>query len=87
MEELISKLGLKMEFGPSYSPWLNRINERNHYSCDVINSKIIAEDKKISLQEAVNMAAWTHNTKVNVHGFSPLQLVTSKSVVFPQITT
>ena len=27
MIELMSKLGLKIEFGPTYSPWSNAINE------------------------------------------------------------
>ena len=29
------------------------------------------EDRKLTLQEAVNMASRTHNTNVNVLGFSP----------------
>ena len=45
------------------------------------------EDKKIGLQEAVTMLAWTHNMNVNVLGYSPLQLVTGKSIVFPGLTT
>ena len=45
------------------------------------------EDKKIVLQEAVTMSAWTHNTNVNVLGYSPLQLMTKKSIVFPSLTT
>ena len=45
------------------------------------------EDSKISLQDAVNMSAWTHNTNVNTLGFTPLQLVTGKNVVFPGIST
>ena len=45
------------------------------------------EDKKITLQDAVDMAAWTHNTNVNILGFTPLQLVTGKNVVFPGIST
>ena len=45
------------------------------------------DDKKIGLQEAVNMLAWTHNTNVTVRGYSPMQLVTGKSIVFPGITT
>ena len=87
MEEFVNKMGLKIEFGPAYSPWSNGVNERNHYSCDVVVRKIMAEDKKILLQEAVNMAAWTHNTNVNVLGYTPLQLVTSKSIVFPGLST
>ena len=45
------------------------------------------EDKKITLQEAVSMASWTHKTNMNVLGFSPLQLMTGKNVVFPGITS
>ena len=45
------------------------------------------EDKKITLQEAVSMASWTHNTNVNVLGFSPMQLVMGNNVVFPGIAT
>ena len=44
-------------------------------------------DKKIKMNEAVMMAAWTHNTNVNVHGQTPLHLVTGKSVIYPGLTT
>ena len=87
MEELSNKLGLKIEFTPAYSPWSNRANERNHYSCDVIIRKIMEEDKKIVLQEAVTMSAWTHNTNMNILGYSPLQLMTGKSIMFPGLMT
>ena len=83
----MNKLGLQIEFTPAYSPWSNGANERNHYSCDVIVRKIMEEDKKMVLQEAVTMAAWTHNTNVNKLGYSPLQLVTGKSIVLPGLTT
>ena len=33
------------------------------------------------------MAAWTHNTNMNIHGQKPLQFVTGTSVVFPGMTT
>ena len=68
MEEFMNKLGLKIDFTPSHSPWANGVNERNHYSCDVIVQRVMEEDHKIGLQEAVTMAAWTHNTNVNVLG-------------------
>ena len=64
LEELVSKLGIKVEFTPSYSPWSNGVNEQNHYSCDVAMKKIMEEDRKIQMKEAVMMAAWTHNTNV-----------------------
>ena len=87
MEEFVNKLGLEIKFTPAYSPWSNGVNERNHYNCDVIVRKIMDEDKKISLSEAVDMSSWTHNTNVNVFGFQPLQLVTGKSVMIPGLTT
>ena len=83
MEEFVNKLGIKIDFTPAFSPWSNGVNERNHYSCDVIVKKAMEEDKKLRLQTVVNMASWTHNTNVNVLGFSPLQLVTGKSIVLP----
>ena len=39
------------------------------------------------LQEAINMASWTHNTNINVLGYSPLQLVTEKSITLPGVTS
>ena len=30
MDELVSKLGISISYGPAYSPWSNGINERNH---------------------------------------------------------
>ena len=52
----------------------------------MIVRKMMDEDKKIGLGEAVDMASWTHNTNMNVLGFQPLQLVTGKSVMIPGLT-
>merc|ERR1712030_9929 len=65
LDELTSKLGLSVKFGPSYSPWSNGINERNHASADITIKKLM-EEKKMPLTDAlVKAAAWTHNTLVN----------------------
>ena len=87
MEELVNKLGLKIEFTPGFSPWSNGDNERNHYSCNLIIKKVMEEDRSIMLQEAVNLASWTHNTIINVLGYSPLQLVTGKNITQPGLTS
>ena len=42
MDELIARLGITIRHGPAFSPWSNRINERNHASCD-ITVKILME--------------------------------------------
>ena len=41
LDELTSKLGLTVKFGPSYSPWSNGINEINHASADITIIKLI----------------------------------------------
>jgi len=59
MDELVSKLGISISYGPAYSPWSNAINERNHASCDLTIKKLM-EDKKIGLTDVlVKTAAWT----------------------------
>ena len=45
------------------------------------------EDKKITLQEAVSMVSWMHNTNVNILGFSPIILITGKNIILPGLTT
>ena len=85
MEEFVSKLGMKIEFSPSYSPWSNGLNERNHYSADRIVRKLM--DEGVSLELAVSRACWTHNTNIMVNGYNPLTLMTGKSVVIPGIST
>ena len=49
----MSKLGIKIEFSPSYSPWSNGLNERNHHSADRIVKKLM-DEKDILLEEAVS---------------------------------
>ena len=46
------------------------------------------EEKRTALSDSlVKAAAWTHNTSINKLGYSPLQLVTGKSVTLPGLTT
>ena len=87
LDELTSKLGLKVKFGPSFSPWSNGINERNHASPDTTIKKLIEEHKTPLTDSLVKAAAWTHNTSKNKLGYSPLQLVTGQAVMIPGLTT
>lgn len=54
LDELMSKLSLTVKFGPSYSPWSNGINKRNHASEDITIRKMM-EDKKTLLTEACGL--------------------------------
>ena len=86
LDELTSRLGLTVRFGPSYSPWLNGLNEQNHASADITIKKLM-EEQKVSLSDSlVKAAVWTHNTSVNKLGYSPLQLVTGQAVIVPGLT-
>ena len=87
MEEFVSKLGIKIEFRPSYSPWSNGLNERNHYSADRIVRKLMDENQGMLLEKAVSITSWMHNTNIMVCGYNPLTLMTGKSVVHPGIST
>ena len=86
MDELTSKHGIFVKFGPTYSPWSNGLYERNHTSPD-ITTKMMMECKKGLLTDTIVKAAlWIHNTFVNKLGYSPLQLVTRKVVNIPELT-
>lgn len=86
MESLASAMGITIGFGPTYSPWSNGVNERNHYSADLTVKKVMEENNRITLDEAVSKAAWCHNTNITVKGYAPLQLLTGRAVVVPGIT-
>ena len=45
MDELVSNLGISINYGQAYSPMSNNINERYHASCDITIKKLM-EDKK-----------------------------------------
>ena len=57
IDEFVSKLGIKIEFSPSYSPWSNELNERNHYNADRIVRKLMDENQEMSLKKAVSRAS------------------------------
>ena len=78
-------MGMKIEFTPAYSLSSNGTNERNHYSADVILMNIMGQDNTISLEDAVSIAGWTHNTNANKDGFTPLTLATEKIVILLEI--
>ena len=81
LDQLTSKLGLNVKFGPSYSPWYHGINKRNHASADITIKKLKEEHKTPLTDSLVKAAAWTHNTSINKLGHSPLQLVTEQAVM------
>ena len=62
LDELASKLGIMVRFGPAYSPWTNGINEHNNASADLTIKKLMEEKKKELTDSLVKVASWTHIT-------------------------
>ena len=56
MDELVSKLGISINYGPVYSPWSSGINYRNHIIWDVTIKKMM-EEKKTQLTDSIMKAA------------------------------
>lgn len=86
LNELTSKLGLLVKFGPAYSPWSNSFNERFHASANLTIKKLIEEIKMPLSDYLVKAAARTHNTPINKLGYLPLQLIMGKVVTLPCLT-
>jgi len=71
----------------SYSPQMNGLNERNHGVVDLMVEKIRRDEPRMSMQEAVNQAAWAQNTIINhQRGFSPFQLVYGRNPGIPGVS-
>ena len=85
-EFITEKLGKTLQFSPPYSPFSNGENEKNHFAADQVAKKLIEEDPRMSLEDAISKGAWTHNTNANKHGTTPIHLLTGKSATFPGIT-
>ena len=76
MEDLCKVWGIKFAAGAPYSPW-------NHHSCDMIVGKLLDENPKMNLQEAVNQAAWVHNTNITRSGAVPFIVMTGQIPKYP----
>ena len=57
LDELTSRLGITVKFGPAYSPWSNGIKERNHASAVLTIKKLMKEEKTAMTDSLVKAAA------------------------------
>ena len=85
MQEYARKVGITLRMTPSYSPWANGGNERNHYTVDRTIAKVRLDDPTISLEEAVHKSCFWKNAEINKSGYSPQQLMYGKGTVLPGI--
>lgn len=84
--DFAAALDITIKMTAASSPWMNGSCERAHATVDRIVEKILEDDSKISLQEAVDLACFVKNTEINKTGFSPLQLFCGRSPGFPGLS-
>ena len=68
MMELACKYGLSLKLTAANSPGSNGKIERNHLTCDIVIDKLLEEDPKLTLQEAVRHAVFAKNMHINRTG-------------------
>ena len=84
--DLAEKHGIKMHaVTAAHSPFSNGLCEKNHEIVDRMMSKIMADDKDITENEALNHALFAKNIEPNNKGFSPFQIVYGTNPNIPGI--
>ena len=86
MKEIAAKYGLSLRLTAAHSPWSNGKNERNHYTCDIVVDKLMEEDPKLTLEDAVSHSVNAKNMQITRRGFSPRQLMFGHQGVIPGVT-
>ena len=75
MRELGNHYGISIKHTAAYAPWANGINERNHYTVDMMMDKMLEENPTLSEDTALQYAICIRNCSMFVNGFTPAQLV------------
>ena len=85
MREYARKVGISLRMTPSYSPFANGGNERNHFTVERTIAKVRLDDPTISLEEAVHKSCFWKNAERNKSGYSSQQLMFGKRTILPGI--
>ena len=86
MRSMCDQFGIKHITTGAYSAHQNGLNERNHFTCDMMVQKLMDADPHIKFEDALNQAVFAKNSMLNVHGFSPSQILTGKQPRVPGAT-
>ena len=81
MSEFTSKLNIIHKTTPCYSPNSNGLNERRHWTCDVLFEKAKSDNvNNLSDQQLLDSIIFYQNSEIiDELGFSPLQIVTGRN--------
>ena len=84
--DLAEKHGMKMHgVTAAHSPFSNGLCEKNHEIVDRIMEKMMADDKAIKEEDALDNALFVKNLEPNNKGFSPFQIVYGTNPTIPGI--
>ena len=86
-KDVCQNLNIKIMATAAESPFQNGLVERNHSITDNIVEKMIMDNPKLSIKKALRAANFAKNSLINVHGYSPIQLVTGKLPNLPSVMT
>ena len=79
LEAISKKTGTKVQVTASYSAWSNGTIERKHATVDQTIKKLMTDDTKVSLDDALKHSLWAKNMEIGRHGYSPFQILLGKS--------
>ena len=82
---LLDAYNITLRTTAAYTPNQNGLNERNHGLAEIVVASLMADDPKLTMQEAVNHAAFVRNSKINDTGYSPFQLVYGHNPKIPGV--
>ena len=86
LSDFAESFNIKISTTAAESPWSNGLVERhNGILADGVNKVI--QDSNCSLEMAVHWAVCAKNSLLNVHGFSPNQLVFGRNPNYPNVQT
>ena len=86
VEFVAKRLEIKVKMGPSYSPWSNGTCERRHASVDLTIKKLMEDNDKLPIEDALQHALWARNVETGRLGDTPFRIMFGRTPVFPGIT-
>ena len=86
MEEVAAMLDMKLTTTSAYSPHQNGICEKNHAIVDLMMTRMMASDPKLTPEMALRWSLHAKNSLENAYGYTPFQLHTGRNPILPSAT-
>ena len=86
LDQLCEQVGIEIKLSPAYSAWSNGLCERRHGIIDQTVKKMMSDDPKLNIEDALKHAVWARNVEVSRLGESPQKIMFGKSTLAPGIS-